>query len=321
MTLDRRRVQTQVERAEKLVTVSEAVAFQGKRRGIALIGHSLRTRDMAPFDKRSGWAIFVMNTLWRHVPRVSFAIDMHRPDELGGPDTGTDERDIEWHRTTKTPIYAQKHYDEWPSSIALPIGPRHAPAVDAEGRTTYPCPDGCDTTNLRHRFPRAVWTSTMCYMIGMSVMLIEQGQSEPRIGLWGIDLLDDYAYQGFGVAYLIAKAEAAGIEVVLPTGSGLFREPYLYGYEDHRNAARRTQLLARHAELTELKRMVEGNHSKAQEQLDEQAMMLHEVNAAITENEYEIRNITDGPPIEQAEIDIVARLAKELPQPKKSTFT
>jgi hypothetical protein len=245
-----------------------------QKRSIALCAHSQKTRDLAPITD-DNWVIFGLNNLHRFVARGHLWIQIHSPEYLARHPAYSKE-DIAFYESMQITLFAQKHYPQWPTSTPLPL------------------------ERLRQRFPRIEWDSTMCYMVGLAVLMIEDGEfpgelgkvalPERRFGMWGLDMLDNYAQQGPNVGYLIGQAEAVGIEVVVPSGAGFFRRGYTYGFEEKAIGKRRTQLDTREAELTGLKQQVVAKSANLQNEINVINQRILALDGAIEENKYQRRN-------------------------------
>lgn len=239
-------------------------------RGICLVGMSMRTMPIAPFKETTDWSIFTLNNAHRFVPRVDMLSEMHSPEHVRKRKSFTDE-DWKWLTTTKVPVISRRHYEEWPTSYELPI------------------------ERLKEMFPRMPWTSSMAYMLAFAACLVQDGLYAPRIGIYGIDMLDDYSFQGPGFGYLIAKVESMGIQIVLPRGSAMFRQPFMYGYDEQELLRRETQLETRSQELR-------ANIEQMQKERDELAAKVNRVDTVLMslkgslgENEYQRRHFLLGP--------------------------
>lgn len=275
-------------------------------KSIALLAHSQRTRDMGPLHDPD-WIIFGLNNIYRFVPPLHIAMQIHTPEYLAAHPAYSKE-DIRYYETVKVPVVAQKRYPQWPTSFPMPIGPKHNKfdPYAIRNATIYApadsCPLGCDGRNLRHRFPAVPWTSTMAYMMGLAVLWIEQGefpeslgdQCRParRFGLWGFDTLDDYSTQGPAAAYILAEAQRSGIEVVVPAASGFLKEPFTYGFEAKKNAMRRRQIDTRKAELMGARQQLAQKLGQKQQELAQLQQRLMVYDAQIQENDYQRRNWT-----------------------------
>lgn len=248
-----------------------------KQVGIAMVAHSLRTRDMAPFNSDE-WIIFGLNNVQRYIPGGSLWCQIHSPEYLASHPAYTDE-DRKFYETMQIPLFAQKHYAHWPTSIPLP--------VDA----------------LRARWPRMPWNSTMAWMLGVSLLMIEQGEfpagtdlaqkavPDKRVAFYGFDTLDDYSEQGAPMAYLVAAAELVlGVEVTIPKGSGFLRQPYLYGFEDKEARKRRTAALARREELKNLRKQIGGKAERIAAENNHLKLRMAALQGAEEENAYMLKN-------------------------------
>ncbi len=261
-------------------------------KSIALLAHSQRTRDLGPTHDPD-WITFGLNNVHRFIPPMNIGMQIHTPEYLAAHPAYSKE-DLRYYETCEIPIVAQRHYPQWPTSFPMPLGVKH--------RVGVVCPIGCTGDTLRHRFPRVPWTSTMAYMIGLAILWIEQSafpeslgqQCRParRFGLWGFDTLDDYSTQGPAAAYLIAEADHAGIECVVPQSSGFLREPFTYGFDSKKNALRRRQIDSRLAELQGVLRQLDQKIGARQGEMQQLMQRKIAYEAQISENQYQRKNWT-----------------------------
>lgn len=243
--------------------------------GIASIAHSLRTRDMAPFNSDE-WIIFGLNNVHRYIPGGSLWMQIHTPEYLASHPAYTDE-DRKFYETLQIPLFAQKHYAHWPTSLPLPI------------------------EEMEAKWPRMPWNSTMAYMLGVSLLMIDKGEfpaplnqhavPDKRVAFYGFDTLDDYSEQGAPMAYLVSYAEnVMGVEVVIPKGSGFLRQPYRYGYEDKEARKRRTAALARREEIKLLQKQLTGKYETFKQNADHLQRRLDALQGAREEVEGWVKN-------------------------------
>src|SRR3989442_3763710 len=118
-------------------------------RSIALCAHSMRTRDLAPVNDEQ-WIIFGLNNLHRFIPKGHLWIQVHSPDYLAAHPAYSKE-DVRFYETLQIPLYATQRWPQWPTSTPIPLD------------------------RLRARFPRVSWDSTMLYMVGLAILMIEDG--------------------------------------------------------------------------------------------------------------------------------------------------
>ncbi len=239
-------------------------------RSICLVGMSMRTMPVAPFKEVKEWSIFSLNNAHRFIPRQDLWSEMHSPEHVKKRKSFTDD-DWKFLTTTKVPVFSKKHYDEWPTSVELPMA------------------------RLEEMFPRMPWTSSMAYMLAVSAALIQDGLYAPRIGIYGIDMLDDYSFQGPGFGYLIAKVENMGIQIVLPRGSAMFRQPFKYGYDEQELLRRETQLETRSQELKANIEQMSKEREELAAKVGRVDTVLNSLKGSLGENEYQRRNFLLGP--------------------------
>ncbi len=255
-------------------------------KSIALVAHSQRTRDVGPWNN-DDWFVLGLNNVHRFIPKIDALIQIHTPEYLGAHPAYSKE-DMRLYEMTAVPVIAQKHYDQWPSSIALPLdrlqeryGKRHFGGSDVG----------------------TPWVSTMTYMVGLAMLWIEEGEfPEPfrekfrpskRFGMWGFDSLDDYKQQGPSVAFLCGLAYARGIEVVIPKASGFLRQPWLYGYEAKANGQRRRQIDTRKAEIEGGMKQLQQKLAGTQNALQQLQQRFIQMQSALAENQWQRENWTE----------------------------
>jgi len=169
---------------------------------IAVVGFASNSRDLAPF-KDTSWQIWGLNNLWQYIPRFDAWWEVHDPaqiEQLYGPEY------VKFLKELKKPLFMQKHYDEYPSSIEIP---RKELAEKVQNGRDF-------------------WPSSISFMIATAIYMGAQ-----EIALYGIDLLgdDEYSFQREGCGYLIGIAEGRGIKVTIPDPASLLKHSYVYGYE------------------------------------------------------------------------------------------
>lgn len=177
----------------------------GRLRKIALIG-TAETMCLAPFHDPS-WEIWSHSSCAHALPRADRVFDLHPKAFWIKPKKW--HRDyVRWLRECPVPIYMQKHYPEIPQSIRYP-----RERILAEFRRYF--------------------TSQTAWMIALALT-----EGVTHLGFFGIHYAaaDERTTQRWGCEYWMGQAEGRGVQLVLPVGCPLLRQPtWLYGYENYRN--------------------------------------------------------------------------------------
>lgn len=185
-------------------------------RQIALVGFWEVTRDL-PFTDQA-WKnaeVWSLNHNHPYIPKDCWSlwIDIHDPQWSATkglkPEVWADQE-----RFLKTshgkPIYMQRHYPEYPDSVAYP------------------------REEIVKRFGRRYFTSAMAYLIALALF---EGCEE--IGLFGADMRGDeeYATQRPAVEYWLGRAEGMGVKVYVPPAAGVLNPDGMdYGYDEDTSA-------------------------------------------------------------------------------------
>jgi hypothetical protein len=168
-----------------------------KRTKVALVGFASTSIGDAPWDDPT-YALWGMNQLYRHIPRLTRHFEMHS-NYMDAVVEGTDYE--EFLKTCPIPSYMVEHHPEFPNSVKFPID------------------------RMVEQFGD-YFTSTVAFMLALA---IDEGFE--RIDLFGIDLVVgvEYQVQKSCVEYLIGVAMGKGIEVGIPLASALLKGKR-YGY-------------------------------------------------------------------------------------------
>jgi hypothetical protein len=181
---------------------------------VALVGFASSSKHLAPYTDHS-WEIWGMNELYKQVPRWDRLFEIHTLEHLRSESSreGQGEPHLTWLRKQPgpgdplfCPVYMQKHFDDIPASVELPVA--ELAAMGIPGDPPY-------------------FTSTPAYMIAMAIAM---GYEE--IGLWGIDLLEsqEYQYQRPCAEFWCGYAIGKGIKITIASTSALCKANYLYGF-------------------------------------------------------------------------------------------
>ncbi len=164
---------------------------------VAICGLASTTRHMAPFTDPT-WDVWTMHMGVKLLPRVDLLFETHDPlfEKY--------EKDYtEVLKALTIPVFMQKHYEEFPTSIEFPIK---------------------EFTDQFGRF----FTNTVSYMIALAIR-----QRYERIDLYGVEMEHEteYVSQARSVIYFIGLAEGRGIVVGMPHACQLMKNRWLYGFE------------------------------------------------------------------------------------------
>lgn len=177
------------------------VVGPGRLRKIALIG-SAPTIAHAPWHDPS-WEIWAHATCHHLCLRADRYFDLHPWEWITGKHV---PGYVEFLQQTTVPVYMQRRHKEVPQSYRYP-----RERVESEFRPYF--------------------TSHAAWMMALALT-----EGVTHIGLWGIHYEHDVEHkaQRAGCEYWVGVCEGRGVQVVIPTGSPVCREPkWLYGYESH----------------------------------------------------------------------------------------
>lgn len=171
-----------------------------KKPYVAIVGFASSTREKAPFASDL-YEIWGLNQLYRHIPRADRWFDIHENYDEGVVE-GTDH--IGWLRSAKIPVYMNKQWEDYPTSIEYPID------------------------KVIEYFGRDYFTSTIAYMLALAII-----EKFERIEIYGVDLIvgTEWEEQRQCAEYYIGWAKGAGIDVYIPKESALLSQQYRYGYQ------------------------------------------------------------------------------------------
>jgi hypothetical protein len=114
------------------------------------------------------------------------------------------------------PVYMQKHWDEIPNSIVYPVQ---------------------EVINI---IKSDYFTNTISYEIAIAIIGILQGQYDPTVGIWGVDMAvksdlmgnAEYSHQKPSCEFFLGLAAGMGINIILPPESDLLKARFLYAFND-----------------------------------------------------------------------------------------
>lgn len=199
----------QMQRASgNLITWNKLAALRKKNKAVAMVGFSSRHRLLTPFDDPN-ISIWGLNRLhqqdWFKRGDVMFQIHpIKYLQECVGLSEG-DREHYDWlTQEHPFPIYCQKKYAEFPSSVEYPI------------------------KEMRSKFGD-FYTSTLAYMMALA---IDQGYNHFELYGFDMEAETEYKHQRDSAEYFIGLAEGMGLDVFLPQNSALLKGGLgMYAYE------------------------------------------------------------------------------------------
>jgi hypothetical protein len=167
---------------------------------VALVGHSPSTRDLAPYDDPS-YEIWTMNDAqgFLNGRRATRWFEIHI-EEVWREPTRRLKGYLEHLQKFAGPIYMDRHYDEFPTSVEYPF------------------------EHLFKKYGRGKFGSSFSYLFALA---IEEGFTE--IEMYGCDLAseEEYKKQRESTAFWIGYCKGAGIRFALPAATPILTaQPY-----------------------------------------------------------------------------------------------
>lgn len=211
---------------------------------IALVGTAPSSRHLAPFNDPSWqiWGVGPGNLQPEsRLPRCDVFFEIHAFDLIAREPSYAPYL-TELAKVPK--VYLQKAEPGIPGSVAYPL---------AEMLETY---------------GPYFFTSSFSYMIAKAIDdLTKSGDSERKLGFWGIDMsaTEEYGLQRPGGHFFFMKAREAGIDVYCPPESDMLQPPALYGFVENDPWYRKQ--MARRAEYEHAHGMAMTEARIAQEKL------------------------------------------------------
>ena len=189
-----------------------ARAGLGRIRKIGLVGSHGASLAWTPWHDPSWelWAHASARGMYVRSPDRYF--DLHRK-ECWTKSNNKGEAYLKWLASNPVPIYMQERFPEVPASVRYPLE-----QIVAECRFPY-------------------LTSHAAYMIALALM-----EGVTHLGFFGVNYGKstaigadcEYGTQRGGTEYWMGRAEALGVQLVIPAGCTLLAEPKeLYGYASH----------------------------------------------------------------------------------------
>lgn len=194
-------------RPEVKTTVIKGFEKEGREkppRKIGILG-TCPSRGMAPLDDLS-WEIWTIGPGGKNSNRWDRLFEIH-----GNGYWPEGFREYLGELAEVKPpriIYTVDHMPDWEANVVIP------------------------KQQLFEKYGRTWFTSSIVYAIALA---LEEGVTD--LGLWGIDLesQEEYQKQFAGARHFIDLARLGGVNLYLPEGCGLLREPNPYpdGWETH----------------------------------------------------------------------------------------
>ena len=175
----------------------------GRLRKVAIVGNA-PTHIYAPYHDES-WEIWSHTSTQSLVRRVDRYFELH-PKKFWLKGKRWHHDYVGWLKHNQVPILMQQRYRDVPASVRYP------------------------KEQILSEF-RPYFTSQTAWMIALALT-----EGVTHLGFFGVHYghYTEYATQRAGCEYWIGQAEGRGIQIVLPPGNPLLREPSrLYGYESH----------------------------------------------------------------------------------------
>jgi hypothetical protein len=214
-----------------LMSIRPSEMVTRRVRRIAFCGFWEGTRDLAPVDDPS-FEIWGCNHGWPYLKKTKTGetrwdvwFDLHDPAWSAknmSPDPAASakvwaEQDAFLRTAHGRPIYMQRHYPEYPNSVAFPL---------AEIEARFPV-----TSN---RSFRRYNTNALTYAISLALL---NGVTD--LAIYGADMRGDEEYESQrpAVEYWLGRAEGMGVRVIVPPESGLLNADGMdYGYDESGSA-------------------------------------------------------------------------------------
>ncbi len=216
------------------VKESKVLDFAKPKKKIAIVGCSDH-KEKAPYNDPE-WELWGVNNLflsltpekmkgfgrWFEIHMLeklpNGKIQRRRIDNFRGQPVGDYIRSL---ANIDIPVYMQRRWEEIPKSVA------------------YPLREVIDFVKSDY------FTNTISYQIALAIMEIEQGNYEPRIGVWGVDMAvqsdlmgnAEYSHQRPSCEYFLGLAIGRGINVILPPECDLLKTRFLYGWNEPERTA------------------------------------------------------------------------------------
>ena len=259
-----------------------------KKTKVDIVGFASSSRDLARYGDPDV-EIWVLNELYRSVPRWDRLFEVHKLDYLKKfvPRDGNAEGHSE-------------HYN-FMAALPGPDEPGFRPVYMVRKHDDFKAGVAFDPVELAKTFmyedEDPYFTSTPAYMVALA---LREGFTD--IGVYGIDLLQDeeYAYQRPCMEFLIGWARGSGRRVYVPRHSALLKANYLYGVTDPPSEGVYTPLLD----------FLSDQHDKHQAQFSHAEATRHAEGGAVQMLELVLANTQDQATKDWANAEIAKHRAK-----------
>lgn len=199
---------------------------------VCILGTS-NTLKEAPFDDKS-FEFWALNDMFTILPEkiATRWFQMHSRSEIEKSSEpahkGRPSACLDWCRTSQIPVYMQQAYADIPASVEYPLK-----EVNAHFEAVTGTP-----TNL--------YTNTVAYEIALAW---HEGYEE--IHVYGVDMAvgSEYTKERISVVSWLWFCMGQGIKVVLPEGCDLFKNYFLYGYDEEKESDLLVKARAKSAEM------------------------------------------------------------------------
>lgn len=176
---------------------------------IALLGSAPSSRMLAPFNDPD-WEIWACSPGNMDLPRFDVFFEIHGMDttlreaQYNTIQPGNGITFVDFCKR-QPKIYMQESRPEYPGSIKYPF------------------------EEMKDKFGRFFWNSSLSYMLAMAI-----DRKPDTIGLFGVDMsaAEEYHQQRPGCQFFIQRAEEAGIKIVVPFESDILEPAPPYGFRE-----------------------------------------------------------------------------------------
>jgi hypothetical protein len=234
---------------------------------VCIVGFADGHRHLAPWDAddMEFWGINRLHTVFPD-KRFDRWFEIHDLERF----YGNDQEHQTWLKESRIPVYVR------PQDLPL------ARQWGIETAEAYP------VTEVVGSFG-PYFTNTISWLLALAIVAGFQ-----EIQIFGVDMAQDslahaeYSEQRPSCEWLIGVAQGRGISVVIPDGSDLLKASHLYGFDDEQY---RNKLMSRLGELGTRKEQVRAQMSEAQSKAQWMQSRLSELDGAMQEVQYNIRNL------------------------------
>jgi hypothetical protein len=181
------------------------------KRKVAIVGFA-PSWNLAPFDDQS-FEIWGINELYVQAINKRFTMwfEIHDPESP----SKKNEKHQKWLMETKLPLFMQKHYPKYPTSLPYP-----------REEVKKMINDNFIVDKIGS--PYSDYSNQITWMVLFAVM-----NKFDEIHLYGVDMAQqsEYAWQRASCQFAIGFAAGRGIKILIPKTSELCKYPRDYGFE------------------------------------------------------------------------------------------